>query len=101
MPPYLGWEDAVGASGTIKAVGLTIKAAGLGSGEVTAEGLAWLKRKLFKLGDADKIDFEGIKPDRRAIFPAGLAQRVWIGVGQLWLVAASFEAEQHRERVAA
>ncbi len=35
------------------------------------------------------------------IFPAGLAQRVWIGVGQLWLVAASFEAEQHRERVAA
>ncbi len=35
------------------------------------------------------------------IFPAGLAQRVWIGVGQLWLVAASFEVEQHRERVAA
>jgi hypothetical protein len=35
------------------------------------------------------------------IFPAGLAQRVWIGIGQLWLVAASFEAEEHRERVAA
>lgn len=35
------------------------------------------------------------------VFPAGLAQRVWIGVGQAWLIAASFEAEQHRERVAA
>ena len=69
----LGWEDAVGASGTIKAVGLTIKAAGLGNGEVNAEGLAWVKRKLFKLGEVDKIDFDGVKPDRRTIFPAGLA----------------------------
>lgn len=69
----LGWEDAVGASGTIKAVGLAIKAAGLGNGEVNPEGLAWLKRRLFKLGEVDKLDLEGIKPDRRAIFPAGLA----------------------------
>ena len=69
----LGWEDAVGASGTIKAIGLATKAAGLGNGEVTAEGLAWLKRKLFKLGEVEKIDLDGIKPDRRGIFPAGLA----------------------------
>jgi exopolyphosphatase/guanosine-5'-triphosphate,3'-diphosphate pyrophosphatase len=69
----LGWEDAVGASGTIKAIGLTIQAAGLGTGEVNAEGLAWLKRKVFKLGEADKLDLDGIKPDRRGIFPAGLA----------------------------
>lgn len=69
----LGWEDAVGASGTIKAIGLTIQAAGLGSGEVNAAGIAWLKRKLFKIGEAEKLDLDGIKPDRRAIFPAGLA----------------------------
>ena len=31
------------------------------------------ERTLFKLGEVDKIDFEGIKPDRRTIFPAGLA----------------------------
>jgi hypothetical protein len=35
------------------------------------------------------------------VFPAGLAQRVWIAVGQIWLVAAAFEAQEHRERVAA
>ncbi|MBU1285301.1 exopolyphosphatase [Pseudomonas sp. NPDC079086] len=69
----LGWEDAVGASGTIKAIGLTIQAAGLGSGEVNAEGLAWLKRKVFKIGEAEKLDLDGIKVDRRGIFPAGLA----------------------------
>ncbi|MCQ4241002.1 exopolyphosphatase [Stutzerimonas stutzeri] len=69
----LGWQDAVGASGTIRAVGLGIKGAGLGNGEVTREGIGWLKRKLFKLGDVEKIDVEGVKPDRRGVFPAGLA----------------------------
>ncbi len=69
----LTWDEAIGSSGTIRAIGLALKAGGHGTGEVNAEGLAWLKRKLFKLGEVDKIDFEGIKPDRRAIFPAGLA----------------------------
>jgi len=69
----LGWEDAVGASGTIKAIGLAIQAAGLGNGKVNPQGLAWLKRKLFKIGEAEKLDLEGIKADRRSIFPAGLA----------------------------
>ncbi|WPO99771.1 exopolyphosphatase [Pseudomonas sp. HR96] len=69
----LGWDQAIGSSGTIRAIGLALKANGQGNGEVNAEGLGWLKRKLFKLGDVDKIDFEGIKPDRRSIFPAGLA----------------------------
>jgi exopolyphosphatase/guanosine-5'-triphosphate,3'-diphosphate pyrophosphatase len=69
----LGWDEAIGSSGTIRAIGLALKANGQGNGEVNAEGLAWLKRKLFKLGDVDKIDFDGIKADRRTIFPAGLA----------------------------
>lgn len=34
------------------------------------------------------------------LFPAGLAQRTWIAVGQIWLVAAVFEAQEHRERLA-
>jgi len=69
----LGWQEAIGASGTIRAVGLAIKGAGLGNGEVNAEGIGWLRRKLFKLGDVEKLDLEGIKPDRKNIFPAGLA----------------------------
>lgn len=68
-----GWQEAIGASGTVRAIGLAVKSAGLSNGEVTLEGMTWLKRKLFKLGDVDKIDFEGVKNDRRAIFPAGLA----------------------------
>ncbi len=69
----LTWDEAIGSSGTIRAIGAAIKANGMGNGEVNADGLAALKRKLFKLGETDKIDFEGVKPDRRAIFPAGLA----------------------------
>lgn len=71
----LGWQEAVGASGTIRTVGLVLKAAGHGNsnGEINAEGLAWLKRKMLRLGDVDKLDLDGIKPDRRAIFPAGMA----------------------------
>jgi len=69
----LGWQDVVGASGTIKAIGLAIQGAGLGNGEVNAEGIAWLKRKILKLGEVDKLELEGIKADRRSIFPAGLA----------------------------
>jgi len=68
-----GWQEAVGASGTVRAIGLAIKAGGLGNGEVTLEGLAWIKRKLLKLGDVEKLDIDGIKNDRRSIFPAGLA----------------------------
>ncbi|MFB4392761.1 MULTISPECIES: exopolyphosphatase [unclassified Pseudomonas] len=69
----LTWDEAIGSSGTIRAIGAAIKAMGQGNGEVNAEGLNSLKRKLFKLGETDKIDFDGVKPDRRAIFPAGLA----------------------------
>lgn len=68
-----GWQEAIGASGTVRAISMAIKSAGLGNGEINLDGIAWLKRKLLKLGDVEKIDIDGIKNDRRAIFPAGLA----------------------------
>lgn len=69
----LGWQEAVGASGTIRAIGQCIESAGQSHGEVTREGIEWLKRELFKAGHVDKIDLVGLKPERRAILPSGLA----------------------------
>lgn len=69
----LGWQEALGASGTIRAIGLVLKEAGQGNGGINPTGLTWLKRKVLKLGEVDKLDLPGIKPDRRSIFPAGLA----------------------------
>ncbi|MFH7572420.1 exopolyphosphatase, partial [Pseudomonas syringae pv. tagetis] len=67
-------DEAIGYTGTIRDIGMAIKANGYGAVEVNAEGLAWLKRKLFKQGDVQKIDFHGIKTDRRAKFTAGQAK---------------------------
>ncbi|MEZ5185189.1 MAG: DUF998 domain-containing protein [Candidatus Nanopelagicales bacterium] len=35
------------------------------------------------------------------VFPEGLAQRTWIAVGQIWLVAAVYEAQKHRAHILA
>lgn len=69
----LGWQEAVGASGTIRSIGQCLQAGGLTQGEVTREGLQWLKRKMIKCGHIDKLDLPGLKADRRPILPAGLA----------------------------
>ena len=69
----LGWQEAVGASGTIRAIGQCLQAGGLTQGEVTRDGLQWLKRKMIKCGHIDKLDLPGLKADRRPILPAGLA----------------------------
>ncbi|MBB3102618.1 exopolyphosphatase [Azomonas macrocytogenes] len=69
----LGWQEAIGASGTVRAVGQAIEAGGHGNGEINREGMAWLKRKLLKIGEVDKIDLDGVKPDRRSVLPAGVA----------------------------
>jgi len=71
----LGWQESIGASGTIRAVGLAIKSGGFGNGEVNAEGIGWLKRKLFKLGDVEKI--ESTASSRTAAEYSRRAWRFW------------------------
>src|SRR5690554_3696239 len=69
----LGWNDTVGASGTIRSIGQALGAAGQTNGEITSAGLTWLKNEVIKVGDISKIDMPGVKPERNAILPAGLA----------------------------
>lgn len=69
----LGWQEAVGSSGTIRTIAQCIQNSGQGQGEVTREGLLWLKRKVVKAGQIDKLDLPGLKAERRPILPAGLA----------------------------
>ncbi len=68
-----GWQEAVGASGTLRSVAQACHAAGASQGEINRDGLQLLKRQLLSLSHIDAIDFPGIKPERRSIFPAGLA----------------------------
>ncbi|HYQ37811.1 MAG TPA: exopolyphosphatase [Pseudomonas sp.] len=69
----LGWSEAVGSSGSIRAIAQALVAGGQSNGEITPDGLAWLKRKLLKCDSLAELAIDGVKPDRQAILPAGLA----------------------------
>lgn len=90
--PYqrLGWEDPVGSSGTIKAAASVLLAYGdtPNEGVITRSGLKKLRERLLKCKHLDKVELEGLKPDRARVFPAGVAI--------LGAVFEAFELEQMR-----
>lgn len=70
----VGWDNAIGSSGTIKAARLVLAELGFGGESITIQSMQKLKKYLIKLGSVDKIDFDGVKAHRQAVFPAGVAQ---------------------------
>lgn len=68
-----GWERAIGASGTIRAVAAILNEAGWAHGTVTAEGLGQLEQAMITAGRLDRLELPGLDPDRRAVFPGGVA----------------------------
>lgn len=69
----LGWQDCVGASGTLRSVAQACQSAGCGQGEINRPGIEFLKHHLLQLKNANELRLPGIKPERRSIFPSGLA----------------------------
>ncbi|MFK0569977.1 exopolyphosphatase [Endozoicomonas sp.] len=67
-----GWVDAVGSSGSIRAVSSILQATGE-SETITRDSLEMLKQKVLKFNQINRVRFPGLKPDRQTIFPAGLA----------------------------
>lgn len=68
----LGWVDAVGSSGSVRAVSGILQA--MGEGEViTRDKLELIKQKLLQFKHLDKVQFAGLKEDRQQIFAAGFA----------------------------
>jgi exopolyphosphatase/guanosine-5'-triphosphate,3'-diphosphate pyrophosphatase len=68
-----GWEQAVGSSGTAKALVDLIELNGLGTGGITDDGLESLKAALIRAGNTNRLDFEGLRADRIPVLPGGLA----------------------------
>lgn len=66
------WQTTIGASGTICSVGQALAAAGLSRGEVTRQGVQWLKQRVLEIADINKIDIPGVTAARSSILPAGL-----------------------------
>lgn len=67
------WRRALGASGTVGAVSQILEAAGVTDGRITAAGLRWCIERCIELGHIDRLQFPGLKPERRAVLPGGLA----------------------------
>jgi exopolyphosphatase/guanosine-5'-triphosphate,3'-diphosphate pyrophosphatase len=70
-----GWDTVVGSSGTIKACRQIMVNMGWSDEQesVTREGLEKLKDKLLKYKHVSEMEFSGLKEDRRAVLPAGIA----------------------------
>ncbi|MGH8031771.1 MAG: exopolyphosphatase [Luteimonas sp.] len=68
----LGWDEALGSSGTSKAVGQICAAMSLTKGAITAEALPIVRERLLQAETIDAIDLPGLSVDRRPIIAGGI-----------------------------
>jgi exopolyphosphatase/guanosine-5'-triphosphate,3'-diphosphate pyrophosphatase len=68
----VGWEESLGASGTIKAVGAVIEQSGWGAA-ITPKGLQKLRKALIKAGSAAALELPGLSRERAPVLAGGLA----------------------------
>ncbi len=67
------WTEAFGSSGTIGAVSEIARAEGWTDGTITADVLQRVRAAVLEAGEVGRIRLAGMKPDRQAVIPGGLA----------------------------
>lgn len=70
---YGAWEQAVGASGTLRAVEKLLVGNGWSKEGITPEGLNQLLDAMLTAGHCDKLQLADLNSDRKPVFPAGVA----------------------------
>jgi exopolyphosphatase/guanosine-5'-triphosphate,3'-diphosphate pyrophosphatase len=68
-----GWDEAVGSSGTAKAIRDILELNGYADGGITRTGLERLRNRLIQAGEAPGTGLEGMRPDRVPVIPGGVA----------------------------
>lgn len=68
-----GWKNAVGSSGTIKAIQTVLEANHLSDEGITRDGLRELRRRVLKVKRASDLKLAGLETQRQGIFVPGLA----------------------------
>jgi len=68
-----GWEEAVGSSGTAKAIVDLVELNGLSDGGITLDGLETLRSMLVRGGDVNRLSMAGMRADRIPVLPGGVA----------------------------
>ncbi|MCX7627898.1 MAG: exopolyphosphatase [Methylophilaceae bacterium] len=71
---YAGhWQEAVGSSGTARALGEMMRLNGISDGTITRSGLAELKAWFLKAKDVRKLNVPGLSEERKAVIAGGFA----------------------------
>lgn len=68
-----GWDQAVGSSGTIRAVSDILRTRPNGDGVITPAAVESLIEQLLRAGDLSKLRLLGLTEERLPVFPGGLA----------------------------
>lgn len=67
------WQQAVGSSGTARALREILEQNGWSASGITADGLAQLRSQLIRAGHVDALDLPGLSRDRRPVIAGGFA----------------------------
>lgn len=68
-----GWDEAIGSSGTAKAIVDLLELNGFSDHGLTRDGLEKLRGELLHAGDASRMKLQGLRADRIPVLPGGLA----------------------------
>lgn len=73
--PYrkLGWQHAIGCSGTAHAVQQIVRAAGFSEDGITLKSLKKVRKEMLAAGHMDRLQLPGLQPDRTAVIAGGVA----------------------------
>ena len=69
----IGWDTALGSSGTIRAIADIAVAQGWSEGGVTRNAVELLRKRLIAAGHYDKLYLEGLSERRKPVIAGGLA----------------------------
>jgi exopolyphosphatase/guanosine-5'-triphosphate,3'-diphosphate pyrophosphatase len=67
-----GWHEAIGSSGTLRAIDEVLHACGWSDAGITAAALARLREAVLACGNVDSVRLPGLSEERAAIFAGGV-----------------------------
>ncbi len=67
-----GWQTAIGASGTIKAIGKVSEQMGWSDSGITAASLNQLHKAMLSAGELEKLKLKGLSDERLPVFAGGV-----------------------------
>src|SRR5690242_1581183 len=67
------WQQAIGSSGTIRALAEILQMNGFSESGITPPGLEKLRAAMVRAGSLERMTLSGLRPDRIPVLPGGLA----------------------------